>query len=516
MNFDIRIETTVKDAFENAKNLVMRLPDLTKDFFKYSIIGYIIEAKSLKDSFIYAKYWALIWGNIFKFVGKLLFKRGPTGIIRELRRYPWILQLLGVTKLLRRITHGRKGIYLESTGLLIHSITVTLVEKLEEVFYQPELLLISEDLVPPEIATAMGLKVWLVEAMGILLPFLNPEAALNFIDEAENAGMNPDSCSFVKSAVGMVIKEQMPKGSALVSSNMPCDAGMTSYSYIQKKFDVPIYRVDVPYHFYNERAEKLFVEDLKGMIAFLEEHTPGRIDWTKLREICETRNRMMEIEGELWDMMQARPAPLASEAVWLSHLWHFYMFPGHKAGIQLFKRLVELAQVNLTAKIPAVENEKYRAVLWNPPFPHFVDIFNQVERAHGITLIMDSMSYNRHEPIDTSTPETMLNGLARIIMQGPMVRHTRGPAENYLDDIFRCYKQFDLDMVWIANHVGCKSGQAMNGILREKCREMKIPLLILDYDLVDPRIVSHGGMMSQVDDFMENVMKNKQPLAVAH
>jgi hypothetical protein len=124
---------------------------------------------------------------------------------------------------------------------------------------------------------------------------------------------------------------------------------------------------------------------------------------------------------------------------------------------------------------------------------------------------MDSMTYNRHELIDTSTPETMLRGLSQIIMQGPMVRHTRGPAENYLDDIFRCYKQFDLDMVWIANHVGCKSAQAMNGILREKCREMKIPLLILDYDLLDPRIVSHEGMLSQVDDFMENVMKSRQP-----
>jgi len=83
-------------------------------------------------------------------------------------------------------------------------------------------------------------------------------------------------------------------------------------------------------------------------------------------------------------------------------------------------------------------------------------------------------------------------------MQGPMVRHTRGPAENYLDDIFRMVKQFDLDMVWVANHVGCKGGQALNGILREQCRAKGIPLLILDYDLSDPRIVSHDNMMRQV------------------
>lgn len=477
-----------------------------KNFLKDSIVGYIVEIKNPRDSWIYTKYWILIWGQVFKLVLTLLVKRGPIGAYRKFNQYPWMFQLLLVTKLLRRFTRGRKGAYLESTCMVLHSVAVTIVIGLEEVFYKPDLLLINEDLVPPEIGKAMGLKVWLVEAMGILLPMLNPEAMLKYIDEAENLGVNPDSCSLIKASVGMVTMEQLPKGTALVSSNMPCDAGMASYSYIQKKYDTPIYRLDIPYNFKNDRAEKLMTDDLKGMIAFLEEHTPGRMDWDHLREICETRNRMMEHELELWDMISVKPAPLAAEAVWISHMWHFYVFPGHKIGEKVFERLAALAKKNLNKKIPAVENEKYRAVLWNPPFPHFADIFNQVEREYGITLIMDSMTYNHHSLIDTTTPETMLNGLSSIIMQGPMVRHTRGPAENYLDDIFSCVKQFNLDMVWVANHVGCKGSQAMNSILREKCRNMKIPLLILDYDLIDPRIVSHQGMIDQVKTFMENVM----------
>jgi len=101
----------------------------------------------------------------------------------------------------------------------------------------------------------------------------------------------------------------------------------------------------------------------------------------------------------------------------------------------------------------------------------------------------------------------MLRGMGNIIMQGPMARHTRGPAENYLDDIFRIYRQFDLDMIWVAGHVGCKNTAALNGVLREMCREAGIPLLILDYDLSDPRIVTHEGMITQVEHFMENVMK---------
>jgi len=487
-----------------------RLTDLKSAvgyYLRHSLVGFAMEARRPGDILIYVKYWFLIWAKIFKFIGLLLLKKGPVGFVRELIHYPWILTTLRATQLLARLSHGRKGAYLESTGLVIYSIAVTLVQMLEEVIYEPERLLIEEDLVPPEIGRAMGLNVWLVEAMGILLPFLKHNAAEQYIDETENAGINPDACSFVKNAMGMIIKGHMPKGSAIVSSNMPCEAGMASYTFIQREYDVPIYRVDAPANFYDERAEKLFVEDLKGMITFLEKHTPGRMDWNRLKDICTSRNRMMELELELWDMMRTRPAPLASEAVWLSHLWHFYWFPGNPVGIRLYEKLVDLARKNLETKTPAVENESYRAILWNPPFPNFVDIFNIVERKYGLTLIMDSMTYNRHAFIDTSTPETMLRGLAQIILQGPMVRHVRGPVENYIDDIFRCYKQFDLDMVWIAGHLSCKSGQGASGILRERCRNENIPLLVLDYDLLDTRIVSQENMLRQVDHFMENVMK---------
>lgn len=457
---------------------------------------------SAKDFLIYARYWVLIWLCI----AKLVLKRGP-GFVRELIRYPWMLYLLKVTGLMRRLCRSRSGFYLESICMTVYTVSLTLAENLEELFYQSERMIISEEMVPPDIARAMGLKVWVLESMSLLLPFLAGKSDLKYIDEAENAGANPDACSLPKATMGMVLKGQMPKGLAMLSSNMPCDAGMASYALMERELGIPIYRIDAPHNFYNERAEKFFAEDLKGMIAFLEEHTPGRMDWNRLRQNCEGRNRVLELELELWDMIRVRPAPLAAEAVFLSHMWHVNLFPGHPISIKHYERLVEMARKNLSAGIPATDNEKFRAVVWNPPFPHFIDIFNHTERTYGVTVINDSMTFHRHEPIDTSTPESMLRGLGRTIMQGPMVRHTRGPAENYLDDIFRMVKQFDLDMVWVANHVGCKSGQAMNGILREKCREMKIPLLILDYDLLDPRIVSKDSMMNQVDFFMENVMK---------
>jgi hypothetical protein len=492
---------------DNTKTKMMSLPDIMKSFFRNSLVGYLLRSRNTRDASVYIKYWCLNVLGILKFGGELLFKLGPFGYIRALVKYPWMLTLLRVNGLTNRLVRGRTGMYHDSLCMTVYSLGLVNMEVLRDMLLDPKRLVIFENLVPYDIGRAMGLNCYMIEHYGITLPALYSDASLKYIDEAENAGMNPDACSLPKAAVGMVIKGHLPKGVAMVSSNMPCDAGAASYTVIQREYDIPTYRLDAPYNFYNERAEKLFAKDVMGMIAWLEQNTPGRMDWDRMREICQGRNRMLELETELWEMIRVRPAPLACAAVWLSHIVLFNTLPGHPISVQHYEKLIKMARKNFENNIPATKNEKYRAVLWNPPFLHFIDIFNWAERTYGLTLINDSSTYNHHGPIDTTSPETMIRDWGRTTMQGPMVRHTRGPAENYLDDIFRMVKQFDLDMVWVANHVGCKGGQAMNGILREKCRAKGIPLFILDYDLSDSRIVSRDNMMRQVEFFMENVMK---------
>jgi hypothetical protein len=488
-------------------SLMKMLPETGKRLWHNSLPEYLISSPDPGAALIYMKYWALNYSWIVRFMIEMTITLGPIGAIRTLMKNPWLFTLLKVNNLMRRYGRGRTGLYLESVCLALNSVVTGNIDMLRQMFYHPERMVINEDLVPIDIVHAMGLDAYLLEGMGIMLPIMDPESCLKYIDEAENAGMNADACSLPKTTVGMVIRGHMPKGLAMVSSNLPCDAGAGSYAFIQRMFDIPTYRLDVPFHFFNERAENLFMEDVKGMIDWLEKHTPGRMDWDRFRKICQNRNRILELELELWDMLRARPAPLASEAVWLSHLWNVNVTPDYEVSVRHFEKIVDMARKNLETDTPATVNERYRTIVWNPPFLHFSDIFNWAERTYGLTVINDSMTYHHHQPIDTSTPESMLRGWSRTIMQGPMVRHTRGPAENYLDDIFRAHKQFDLDMVWVANHVGCKGGQAMNGILREKCRDKGIPLLILDYDLSDPRIVSHDNMKRQVEHFMENVMK---------
>lgn len=458
----------------------------------------------IKDSLVFTKYGVLIWYYIIKMV----LRHGAYDMVRDIIRYPWILDLLKVNGLLQRLTKDRSGEYRKAVSLTILTIARQMIEMLERAFHESDKLILHQDIVPPEIFYAMGLKPWTIEALGALIPMLEPRGMERYIDACENEGFPADTCSFVKSAVGMILEEHLPPTAIpIVASNMPCDCGMSSYYLIAKRRKVPVYFLDVPYQIHTDRAVNHFVDELKEMIAWLEKNSPGKMDWDSLKDRLEKRNRMVELEMEIWEMIRQKPAPMAAEPIYLSHLWTYNISPGSSTSVELFERLTKMTRKNLEMGIPAVKNEKYRALLWSPPTAHFFDLFAWAEKAYGVTCLMDMMSYNRQPLIDTSSPEMMLKGLAWNIMDGPMVRHSRGPAENYLDDIFHIYRMFDLDMIWVAGHIGCKNTWALSGMLREICREKGIPLLIIEYDLCDPRITTREGIIRQVETFMDNVMK---------
>ncbi|MCX7678509.1 MAG: 2-hydroxyacyl-CoA dehydratase family protein [Spirochaetes bacterium] len=460
---------------------------------------------NFKDRFVSRKYKLLNW----LYIAMMAIKNGPYDMTRDLIKYPWLWELLKVNRLLTKLTEGRTGNYRKAIAMLIHEVTKEVIHLLEGIFHRSDMLVLHEDMVPPEILRAMGLSPWMPELLGILLPLLEPRAMEQYIDVAENEGIPPDVCSLPKAVVGMAQKNRIPPAVAVVTSNLPCDGGMTSYLYVQKNAKAPVFRLDIPHNFKDVRAEKYFAGELRRMIAWLEEHTPGKMDWDKLKVICEERNKMQEYELELWDLVSQKPAPLTAEAVYLGHLWFFNVCAGLKSGTRVFQKLVSLAKENVEKGIYALDDEKYRVLLWNPPTLHAIDLFVWAEKRYGVSCVMDSMTFNRLPFIDTSSEESMLIGIGRNIMNGPMARHTRGPIENYFDDMFYIVKRFNIDMIWMAGHIGCKNTQALNTIMREKCRQNNVPLLIIDYDLSDTRIVPREGIFAQVEHFMENVMHAK-------
>jgi len=458
---------------------------------------------SKHDRWIQFKFWLKNYARM----GSLLIKVGPTRLIASLRAYPWLYDLLKANAMYQRAVFGRSGNYREAVAVAFDVIVAGTVEFLSWTINEPERLVLLEDMLPPEIARAMGLNSFMPEIVALLGTMIDSRSGERYIDTAENSGIATDSCTMPKVTMGIALRNHLPKGVAIVSSNLPCDAGATSYTLIaQKAGNVPIYRLDAPHYFKNEQAIALFVEDLKQMIAWLEAHTPGRMDWDRLKSICEERNRASELELEVWEMNRRKPSAMPGEPIWLYHLFAANLLPGTAAATAGWRKIHRLAKENYARQRPAFADERYRAVVWNPVPPMFSDINVWCEQTWGLTFVIDGTSYNTNPLIDTSSPETMLRDLAISIMNGPMARHNRGPAENFFDEMFDLVDNYAADILMMAGHVGCKDRQALTGILLERCRAKGVQLLIFDYDMMDPRIVSQEGIKTQINQFMEDVM----------
>jgi benzoyl-CoA reductase/2-hydroxyglutaryl-CoA dehydratase subunit BcrC/BadD/HgdB len=435
----------------------------------------------------------------YAILARLLGRIGPVAFARLYRKYPWISHAARIHTLM---DHGAnyRGCMAEAVRLILLYIS----RVLETHVKTPGRLVWYEELLTPEIPLAMGLTPFMTESLGLLLPLLEGTGAVPYVDRTENAGFPADMCSFIKSSLGQILAEELPPPRVILTTNSPCDSAMAGYIPIEKKLGVPVFRLDHPYET-NDRSVEYYARRLWKMIGFLEEHTGEKMDFGRLQEICQERNRATEYLLEFRECQRNRPAPLGGLLLTLSMLGH-ELLPGTPEATRFCRYLRDEAKRRVDRKTGAVQDERIRIILWNPPFLIDGDLFRWMEETYRAVVVMDMLAYRSYSIVDTSSPEAMIRTLALDMMKGPMARHTRGPARNYYEDLVRLVREYGADMVLVASHQGCKNALAVAGIVREIFRRQEIPFLDIQYDLVDPRITSPEEIRNQISRFMETVM----------
>jgi benzoyl-CoA reductase/2-hydroxyglutaryl-CoA dehydratase subunit BcrC/BadD/HgdB len=76
---------------------------------------------------------------------------------------------------------------------------------------RPDRLIWFEELLTPEIPLAMGFTPFITEAIGLILPLIDKTGNQVYVDATENAGYPPDMCSFIKTSLGQVLRDDLPR-----------------------------------------------------------------------------------------------------------------------------------------------------------------------------------------------------------------------------------------------------------------------------------------------------------------
>ena len=453
------------------------------------------------------RHWCMNWFYMIR-----MGVTAPLPVITGLLQYPWIFDLLKFNRMATAYVEGRYGANVEMIQDTLSYMVRDCCKRIQYFLVHPGEIAYNQNMVPSEILMAMEVHTFVPEFQSCILPKLDQNSGIKYFDASEHKGLAGDTCSMPRYTAGVALEDELPSAQCILTSNLPCDGGLASYETIQAKLgNIPTYHLNVPYNFRDDESQHAFAEDLKNLIKFLEENTGHKMDWDKLREVCNNYNRMVEAELEMWELAKLPNTPISNDALQCTHAWNFNFTSGEKEAAEFQKKILKKATKAYKKGKTSFEKMRYRTIVWAPPPPMYAHWWNWLERCWGIATVMDMETNGAMEYIDTSTPETMLKGLSRRYMWGTMAKHTRGPSKNYLEDVIQASKDFNVDFVILPAHVGCKNSMSMESMLREGLRKINVPLCVFKYELLDNRVASRQQIRDQISKFMTEVM-HAEPL----
>ena len=326
-----------------------------------------------------------------------------------------------------------------------------------------------------------------------------------FIDLAEARGVPNDCCSADKAAIGAMIKGLYPEPVCTVGINTPCDSQVLSTQAIAEISGKPSFLIDVPYYD-DDRTVQHVADQLKELVPFLEQHTGRKMEWDRLCQACERTNRASEYLWEWLDWRKMVPLTQSSKLVAFT-LVHQILFTGTEYGVQCARDLAREARERHERGERFFE-ERVRAVWYQDPVWTDMQIYDWMERELGLTVPVDVFGFYAHEDlIETSTPDSMLYGLARKLVRcQPMSRQFRGNIETYIADFMHMHEAFKADCAIFAGHVACKHAWGGIGLFREACRKAGIPLLVFEFDMFDARVTPRDAIQAELTRFVNEVV----------
>ncbi len=356
----------------------------------------------------------------------------------------------------------------------------------------------------PEIFLAMGVHPFLGESHPATMALGTPEVCWEYVDVAEESGVPTELCVLDKFLLGALLRRELPEADFIVTASAPCDSSRIGYQMFERLVDAPVFRLDAPADD-SPQAHAYYAAEIRKLIGFLEEQTGNRFDADRLREVCEESNRATEAVLEIFELRRARPCPhpgAVSNSLYQAML--------NSLGTPAFTRYAEFlrddAEEAVRAGRGAVANERHRVLWYYTPITFDFEMNAWLEQEFDSVVLTDLLASSlRQDPIDTTSVDTMLCGLARRGLEGTMGR-VRVSADKLIQRFLLDYEYFGADCVVFPGPVGCKHVWGWIGLLREVCRERGIPMCVFDVDWMDSRVRPVESIRKSLEQFFSVTM----------
>jgi benzoyl-CoA reductase/2-hydroxyglutaryl-CoA dehydratase subunit BcrC/BadD/HgdB len=383
----------------------------------------------------------------------------------------------------------------------------------------------------------------ILEAMDVVQVYTENYAGLcavkreaeQYMKKAQAAGYSDVLCGYAQVGIGFDAWRHelgamppdapdggMPDPDMLLGCSMGCDPRWKWYQALGRYKDTPIYNMEVlmppsdadfvaikPYYV------RYMAEELRGLIAFLEEQTGKKMDYDLLMSIVKQVEETRQWWRKAYDLRKAIPCPMSTQD-------HFVIFVPHhmlltdSMTLDFYKGLYDELKQRVDNKIGVIDEEKYR-LLWGVGLPpwhsmYILDYF----LTFGAVFAAET-AYMIPEPFDIPpdiTDPVELIALRAYERNSALQRRGKEAggvpplAQAHLERI----RDFSIDGMVMHITRSCRAATMGQIFTRNVIRDYypRLPVMFMESDIIDLHTYSEAETKNQIEAFMEMVEAYKK------
>jgi benzoyl-CoA reductase/2-hydroxyglutaryl-CoA dehydratase subunit BcrC/BadD/HgdB len=356
---------------------------------------------------------------------------------------------------------------------------------------------------PLEILEAMDVRGIFNEFWGVVSDIVRLDSVPEALSVSASTGTPLEVCSFFRNMDGLMHAGKWPRSDFFLYATSCCD-NVKAFHTLGRRYGIPSFGLERSYFPYTTYAMEHWKNEYKRLIAFLEEQTGKKMDYDRLKEVVARSYRLTELHLEIDKLVSHVPCPLSPEC-FSGTLVAIRLLPGTQKGIDFLTELRDELKERVDKGIGAIKNERFR-VMWSS-FTPFYDPAQMtfMQQKYGAVSVADMLSHWRGQAKWMLDPDDPLGNLAyRTVVAPGNCQYSSGvDVGAVLSD--KAYR-FKVDAAIFNNNFGCKTGAGYGPIIKDELmRQVKVPTLTLDCDVLDHTFISRADIESQMDSFFEMV-----------
>ena len=329
---------------------------------------------------------------------------------------------------------------------------------------------------------------------------------VDLCEKSEEMGYSSDLCSYARSDIACAPVNGgpiggLPKPDMLVCCNNICGTVLKWYEVQARYFNVPLFILDTPFGHteYSKDAHAYVRKQIDEYIAFLETACERKFDYDRMIDVGRLSLQGQRLWQSVLDTTMNKPAPMSAFDAFF-HLALIVTLRGTQTVVDYYGELLDEMNERVATGISAVDNEKYRLLWDNLPVWFRTRWLSEKFASHDACLVADtytsawcgSMKYLD----ETDFLNTMAEGYSRIYLNIGV--------DQMATEVIDMIDKYTADGVVMHSNRSCKPYSfGQYDIQKIIQKQMNIPVLMIEADMVDERSFAESQIETRIDAFME-------------